>query len=79
MAQLVLNNVKIIAIGFSAFYVNYGRYPNLFNILRKSSQAVTVLENVKQLKQIHEKISKNIEYNQRRSGDQVNKKRKKKP
>ena len=36
MAQLVLNNTKIIVIEILAFYINYGRYPNLFNTLRKS-------------------------------------------
>ena len=50
MAQLALNNAKITMTGFSVFYANYGRYPNLFNILRKSLQAVTALEDIKQLK-----------------------------
>ena len=65
MAQLILNNTKATATEFSTFYANYDRYPNLFNTLRKLLQAVAALEDVKQLKQIHEKISKNIEYNQR--------------
>ena len=47
MAQLVLNNIKVTVIGISTFFVNYDRYPNLFNAPRKSSQAVTVLKNIK--------------------------------
>ena len=63
MAQLVLNNVKIIIIGVSAFYINYGRHPNLFNTSKKSLQIIKILKNVKQLKQIYNKILKNIKYN----------------
>ena len=63
IAQLALNNIKTTVIGFSVFYVNYDRYPNLFNILRKSLQAVAALKDVKQLKQIYEEILRNIEYN----------------
>ena len=47
MAQLALNNVKATAIEISAFYINYDRYPNLFNTSKKSLQAITVLKNVK--------------------------------
>ena len=63
MAQLTLNNVKIIIIGISVFYTNYSKYPNLFNILRKLSQTVATLKSVKQLKQIYKEILKNIKYN----------------
>ena len=35
MAQLALNNTKSTVIGISAFFANYDRYPNLFNIARK--------------------------------------------
>ena len=63
MAQLTLNNATVIVIGVSAFYTNYNRYPNLFNILKKSLQTVTTLEDVTQLKKIYKKILKNIEYN----------------
>ena len=36
MTQLTLNNTKSIIIGILVFFANYSRYPNLFNILRKS-------------------------------------------
>ena len=65
MAQLALNNAKVITIEISAFYINYGRHPNLFNTLKKLLQAVTILEDVKYLKQIYKEILKNIKYNQK--------------
>ena len=46
MIQLVLNNRTVITIDKSVFYVNYGRHPNLFNILRKSLQAKIMLQKV---------------------------------
>ena len=75
---MALNNAKVIVMGILVFFANYGRYLNLFNAPRKSLQAVVALENVKQLKQIHNKIIKDIEYNQKRSESHINKKRKKK-
>ena len=63
MAQFILNNIKITVIKISAFYINYDKYLNLFNILRKSLQAVIILKDIKYLKQIYKEISKNIEYN----------------
>ena len=65
MAQLILNNVKVTVTDILVFYINYERYSNLFNILRKSLQIIIVLENISQLKYIYEEISKNIEYNQK--------------
>ena len=65
-------------IGVSVFYINYDRHPNLFNILRELSQAVTALKDVKDLKQIYKKMLRDIEYNQRQSENQINQKRKKK-
>ena len=50
MAQLALNNMKVTVTGVLVFYTNYGRYPNLFNILRKSSQAVVALKDIKRLR-----------------------------
>ena len=60
MAQLALNNAKSTATGISAFFANYGRHPNLFNAPRRSPQAVAALEDVKQMKQIHDEIAKDI-------------------
>ena len=78
MIQLVLNNARVTVTGILAFFANYGRHPNLFNALRKSLQVVVALEDIKQLKQIHNKIVKDIEYNQKQSKNHINKKRKKK-
>ena len=63
MAQLVLNNIKVIVIGVSVFYINYSRYLNLFNIPKKLLQIIIALESVKQLKQIYKEILENIKYN----------------
>ena len=65
MTQLALNNIKVTVTEISAFFINYNRYSNLFNILKELLQAVTVLKDVKQLKQIHNEIVKNIKYNQK--------------
>ena len=63
MAQLALNNVTIIVTGISAFYANYNRHPNLFNISKKSPQIIIILKDVTQLKKVYKKILKNIKYN----------------
>ena len=75
MAQLALNNVKTTVTEILAFFTNYGKHPNLFNTPRKLLQAVTALEDVKQLKQIHNKIIKDIKYNQKQLEDYINKKK----
>ena len=43
MAQLVLNNRTVTVTEESVFYANFGRHPNLFNTLRKSSQTEAAL------------------------------------
>ena len=78
MAQLTLNNTKIIVIDILVFYINYEKYLNLFNILRKLLQIIIVLKDIKQLKHIYKEISKNIKYNQKQSENQINRKRKRK-
>ena len=45
--------------------------------LRKSLQTASALENVSQLSKLYEKISRNIDYNQKRSELLINKKKKK--
>ena len=42
MAELTLNNRIIIVIEESVFYVNFGRHPNIFNVLGKSPGAEAV-------------------------------------
>ena len=76
IAQLTLNNRTATATEELVFFANYGRHPNMFNTLRKSPQAEAALEKVSQLKQVHEEISKNIEYQQKRSESNTNKKKK---
>ena len=78
MAQLTLNNTKATVTEISVFFANHNRYPNLFNVSRKSPQAVMTLKDVKQLKQIYNEIVKDIKYNQKRSENHINRKRKKK-
>ena len=63
MAQLVLNNRLLIVIDKSAFYTNYERHLNLFIVLRNLSQVIVVLKDISQLKKLHEKILKTINYN----------------
>ena len=62
MAQLTFNNRAATAIEQSVFYANFGRHPNLFNILRNSPQSEIVLKEASQLKNIYKEISKNIKY-----------------
>ena len=78
MTQLALNNKTLIAIGELVFYANFGRHPNLFNIPRKSLQITAVLLETDQLRNIYKEISRNIEYHQKYSESQINKKRMKK-
>ena len=62
MAELALNNRILTVIRKSAFYINYNRHPNLFNISRKSPQAETALKKINNLKRIYKEFLKNIEY-----------------
>ena len=62
MAELALNNKILIIIGESAFYANYNRYPNFFNILKKSPQADAILKKISNLKRVYKEFLKNIEY-----------------
>ena len=62
MAELALNNRILIIIGESAFYANYSRHLNFFNIPKKSPQAETVLKKINSLKRVHEELSKSIKY-----------------
>ena len=48
--------------GQSTFYVNFGRYLNLFNTSRKLLQTKIILRDVSQLKELYEEILKNIKY-----------------
>ena len=76
MAELALNNRILTIIKKSAFYTNYSKHPNFFNILKKSPQAEAALKKINNLKRIYEKLSKNIKYQQKRGEPNVNKKKK---
>ena len=62
MIELALNNRILTAIRESAFYANYNKYPNFFNILRKSPQAEIALKKINSLKRVYKELLKNIEY-----------------
>ena len=62
MAELALNNRILIIIKESAFYTNYNRYPNLFNILKKSPQVEAALKKINNLKRVYKELLKNIKY-----------------
>ena len=62
MAELALNNRILIIIEESAFYTNYSRHPNFFNILKKSPQIEIALKKISNLKHIYKEFLKNIEY-----------------
>ena len=62
MAELALNNRILIVIGESVFYMNYNRYPNLFNMLKKSPQIDAALKEINSLKRIYKELLKSIEY-----------------
>ena len=62
MVELALNNKILIIIGESAFYTNYSRYPNLFNIPKKSPQIDAILKKISNLKRVYKEFSKNIKY-----------------
>ena len=62
MAELALNNRTLTIIKESAFYTNYNRYPNLFNILKKSPQAEAALKKINNLKRVYKELLKNIKY-----------------
>ena len=50
MAQLALKNSKSTSIEQSAFFTNFGQHPNIFNILKTSSQIKIALKDIAQLK-----------------------------
>ena len=76
MAELALNNRILTIIKESAFFTNYGRYPNLFNTPRKSPQADTALKKINNLKRIYKELLKNIKYQQKRGEPNAKKKKK---
>ena len=75
MAELALNNRILTVIKESAFYANYSRYLNFFNILRKSPQADAALKKISSLKRVYKELLKNIKYQQKRGEPNVNKKK----
>ena len=77
MIELALNNRILTIIGESAFYINYGRYPNFFNILRKFPQIDAALKEISNLKRVYKEFLKNIKYQQKKGEPNVNKKKEK--
>ena len=62
MAELALNNRILIIIRESVFYINYNKYPNFFNILKKFPQIDAALKEINSLKRVYKEFSKNIKY-----------------
>ena len=58
MVKLALNNRESTVTEKLPFYTNFGRHPNLFNMLRESPKADTVMGDDKDLERIYEKMIK---------------------
>ena len=76
MTQLALNNRKMIIIENSLFYANFGQHLNLFIEPKQSLQAINILQDIKDLRQLCREIIRNIEYNQKRTELYINKRKK---
>jgi hypothetical protein len=80
MAQIAYNNKLSEATGYSPFFANHSRQPNLFTrSLDSSIQTESAITSVKALKEVHQKSLNNIAKAQSRSISYVNKKQKTAP
>ena len=62
MAQMAYNNKETTIMRQMTFYANYGWYPMLFTAPRDSPQAINVLQDIAQLKQIYNKMTRKIDH-----------------
>jgi hypothetical protein len=57
IAQIVYNNKTLEATGQTLYFVNYGKYLNLFKRTLPSLKAEAAMKLAEEIKKIHEKIS----------------------
>ena len=61
IAKLILNNFMFLVIRITLFYINFGRYLNLINILISSFNNDKAIKLVKDLKYIYNEVLKKLE------------------
>ena len=79
MAQLVINDKRSDTTNHTPFFANHGRNPNLFLEPINAPKIQRALQNVKELKKVHTRLSANISLQNQKTAEQVNKHRKNGP
>jgi hypothetical protein len=60
MAQMAYNNKSSEATGKTLYFVNYGKYPNLFERTLPSLRAEAAMKSAEEMKKIYEEMSKKL-------------------
>jgi transposase InsO family protein len=79
MAQMSYNNKLSEATGKTPYFANHGKHPNLFQRTLPSPKAEAAIKSAKEMKKIHEEMSRKLNHAQEQSISYVNKKRKTAP